>query len=262
MKKENKVLKGLSYFGTFVIVFIIAFVAIIMLWPGNSSYESPNIRDVVITSKEQAREEMEKFLFEKYGEKVEVSLPFRSENGNFQAYVSSPFSYVVEIDVETGKCKDGRVKSIVEDYLKEKIDPLIDNDWNEYIEELDIYFENDVPSKDWSVDSYPLDIIEEERMDLGVIIVVNEESIDKNMEASKVKQLVDLEQLYNFNITFEIYYANNEGYQQIDQQYQNSTGDKKLLLSIEDNYYNKLIVRHNSSNEEITVEEIIEGFNN
>ena len=99
-------------------------------------------------------------------------------------------------------------------------------------------------------------------MDLGFTIVVNEESIDKNMEASKVKQLVDLEQLYNFNITFEIYYANNEGYQQIDQQYQNSTGDKKLLLSIEDNYYNKLIVRHNSSNEEITVEEIIEGFNN
>lgn len=262
MKKENKVLKSFSYFGTFVIVFIIAFIAIIMLWPGNSDDNGSNIKKTVIKDREQAREEMEEYLLEKYGESVEVSLPFRSEDGNFQAYVYNPFSYMIEIDVETGKCKDGRVKSIVEDYLKEKVEPIINNDWNDNILDISVQFFDDVPSKDWPVNSDPLDIIDEERMNLGLIIVVNAESIDKNVEASKVKQLIDLEELYSFNITCEVYYVNNEVYQQIGQTYQNSTSDEQLLMSIGDNYYNKLVVRYNPCKEEITTEEIIEDFAN
>ena len=64
MIKVKKILKGFGYFGNFAIVFIIALFVVMMLWPGESdnSSDSSNIRDVVITSKEQAREEMEKYL--------------------------------------------------------------------------------------------------------------------------------------------------------------------------------------------------------
>ena len=265
MKKGNKFLKGFSYFGTFVIVCIISFVVIIMLWPGESdnSSDSSNIRDVVITSKEQAREEMEKYLLKKYGKSYEVSLPSRTEVGEFYAYFYNPYENIVEINAETGKCRDSGIKSIVEDYLKEKLEPIINNSWNENIHEFANYFFYDVPSKDWPVDSNPLDIIEVEYMQFVTVIVVNTESINKNVEANKVKQFLDLEELYKFNISLEIYYVNNEQYQQIVETYQNSTYiDRKLFLSIGDNYYNKLIVRHIPRKGEITTDEIMEDFTN
>ena len=56
---------------------------------------------------------------------------------------------------------------------------------------------------------------------------------------------------------------NNEQYQQIVDTYQNSTYiDGKLLLSISDNYYNKLVVRHIPRKGEITTDEIMEDFTN
>lgn len=261
MKKENKILKGVSYFGTFVIVFII----IIMLWPGKSdnSLDSSNIRDVVITSKEQAREEMEKFLLEKYGVSYDVSLPSRTDNGDFSAHYYNPYDNIVEINVETGECRDSGIRFIVEDYLKEKLEPIINSNWNENMQEFSISFINDVPSKDWSVDSSPLDIIETESMNFTTVILVNTGSIDKSVEASKVKQLLDLEELSNFNIILGIYYANNEEYQQIVKTYQNNNyTDRKLLMSIDNNYYNKLVVRYNPRKGELTTDEIIGDFDN
>ena len=261
MKKENKILKGVSYFGTFVIVFII----IIMLWPGESdnSLDSSNIRDVVITSKEQAREEMEKFLLEKYDVSYDVSLPSRTDNGDFSAHYYNPYDNIVEINVETGECRDSGIRFIVEDYLKEKLEPIINSNWNENMQEFSISFINDVPSKDWSVDSSSLDIIETESMSFTTVILVNTGSIDESVEASKVKKPLDLEELYKFKISLEIYYVNNEQYQQIVETYQNSTYiDGKLLLSIGDNYYNKLVVRHIPHKGEITTDEIMEDFTN
>ena len=261
MKKENKILKGVSYFGTFVIVFII----IIMLWPGESdnSLDSSNIRDVVITSKEQAREEMEKFLLEKYDVSYDVSLPSRTDNGDFSAHYYNPYDNIVEINVETGECRDSGIRFIVEDYLKEKLEPIINSNWNENMQEFSISFINDVPSKDWSVDSSSLDIIETESMSFTTVILVNAGSIDESVEASKVKQLLDLEELSNLNIILEIYYANNEEYQQIVKTYQNNNyTDRKLLMSIDNNYYNKLVVRYNSRKGELTTNEIIGDFVN
>ena len=268
MKKGNKFLKGFSYFGTFVIVCIISFVVIIMLWPGGSkeyddSSKKYNIRKQVITNREQAREEMEKYLLKKYGKSYEVSLPFIPDGSKFQAYFYNPYENIVEINIETGKCKDSGIKFIVEDYLKERLEPIINNSWNENMHELANYFFYDVPSKDWPIDSNPLDIIEVEYMQFVTVIVVNTESIDKNVEANKVKQFLDLDELYKFKISLEIYYVNNEQYQQIVDTYQNSTYiDGKLLLSIGDNYYNKLVVRHIPRKGEITTDEIMEDFTN
>lgn len=268
MNKVKKILNGFGYFGTFVIVFIIILFVIMMLWPGGSeedddSSKEYNIKKQVITNREQAREEMEKYLLKKYGKSYEVSLPSRTEVGEFYAYFYNPYENIVEINVETGKCRDSGIKSIVEDYLKEKLEPIINNSWNENMHELANYFFYDVPSKDWPVDSNPLDIIEVEYMQFVTVIVVNTESIDKNFEANKVKQFLDLDELYKFKISLEIYYVNNEQYQQIVDTYQNSTYiDGKLLLSIGDNYYNKLVVRHIPRKGEITTDEIMEDFTN
>lgn len=131
------------------------------------------------------------------------------------------------------------------------------------MQEFSISFINDVPSKDWSVDSSSLDIIETESMSFTMVILVNAESIDKSVEASKVKQLLDLEELSNLNIILEIYYAKNEEYQQIVKTYQNNNyTDRKLLMSIDNNYYNKLVVRYNSRKGELTTNEIIGDFVN
>ena len=263
MNIAKKNLKGFSYFGAFVIVFIVILFVVMMLWPSGNEENSYKIRELVITDREQAREEMEKYLLEKYGKSYEVSLPARTDTGNFHAYFYNPLENMVEIDVETGKCKDSGIKFIVEDYLKERLEPIINNSWNENMHELANYFFYDVPSKDWPIDSNPLDIIEVEYMQFVTVIVVNTESIDKNVEANKVKQFLDLDELYKFKISLEIYYVNNEQYQQIVDTYQNSTYiDGKLFLSIGDNYYNKLVVRHIPRKGEITTDEIMEDFTN
>ncbi len=268
MDKVKKNLKVIRYFGTFVIVFIISFVAIIMLWPESSdestSTNNSSIKKAVITSREQAREEMEKFLLEKYGVEYNVSLPARTDIGDFHAYFFNPIQNYVEINVETGECKDSGINFIVKDYLEEKIEPIINSNWNENIQEDSVYFFDDVPSIDWPVDSNPLDIIDKERMRFELVVVVNTESIDKSVEAAKVKQLIDLEELYNFDITFHFFYANNEEYKQIEQTFKNNTThtDIELLMSIGDNYYNKLVIIHTPSKREITTDEIINFFTN
>ena len=61
----------------------------------------------------------------------------------------------------------------------------------------------------------------------------------------------------------EIYYAKNEEYQQIVKTYQNNNyTDRKLLMSIDNNYYNKLVVRYNPRKGELTTDEIIGDFVN
>ncbi len=263
MNIAKKNLKGFSYFCAFVIVFVVILFVVMMLWPSGNEENSYKIRELVITDREQAREEMEKYLLEKYGKSYEVSLPARTDTGNFHAYFYNPLENMVEIDVETGKCKDSGIKFIVEDYLKEKIEPIINNNWNDNISDFSVYFLYDVPSKNWPVDSNPLDIIEVEYMQFAPVIVVNTESIDKNVEANKVKQLLDLENLYNFNISLTIFYVNNEQYQQIVETYHNSTYTKnKLYICVGDNYYNKLIVNYFPRKEEITTNEIMEDFTN
>ena len=263
MNIAKKNLKGFSYFGAFVIVFIVILFVVMMLWPSGNEENSYKIRELVITDREQAREEMEKYLLEKYGKSYEVSLPARTDTGNFHAYFYNPLENMVEIDVETGKCKDSGIKFIVEDYLKEKIEPIINNNWNDNISDFSVHFFYDVPSKNWPIDSNPLDIIEVEYMQFAPVIVVNTESIDKNVEANKVKQLLDLENLYNFNISLTIFYVNNEQYQQIVETYHNSTYTKnKLYICVGDNYYNKLIVNYFPRKEEITTNEIMEDFTN
>lgn len=114
-------------------------------------------------------------------------MPSRTDNGDFSAHYYNPYDNIVEINVETGECRDSGIRFIVEDYLKEKLEPIINSNWNENMQEFSISFINDVPSKDWSVDSSSLDIIETESMSFTMVILVNTESIDKSVEASKVK---------------------------------------------------------------------------
>ena len=60
MNIAKKNLKGFSYFGAFVIVFIVILFVVMMLWPSGNEENSYKIRELVITDREQAREEMEK----------------------------------------------------------------------------------------------------------------------------------------------------------------------------------------------------------
>lgn len=61
---------------------------------------------------------MEKFLLEKYDVSYDVSLPSRTDNGDFSAHYYNPYDNIVEINVETGECRDSGIRFIVEDYLK------------------------------------------------------------------------------------------------------------------------------------------------
>lgn len=259
MKRLKEGLAEFNCFILFVLVLIFILILVVVLWPDDKN----NSSSIVVKDREEAREIMEEFLLEKYGESYEVSLPARTDSGDFHAYFYDPLEKVVEVDVETGECRDSKTADIVLDYLEENIESKINDNWLDNMSEFAVNFVSSVPSKNWPVDSDPLDIIAEENMYFTLIILVNTDSIDKLSEVEKVKAILNLEEFANFDMTLDIYYVNNESYQKIIQTYQNSTNnDKRLYLSIDDSsYYNRLTVRYNYDHE-ITSEEILEDFVN
>lgn len=223
--------------------------------------EEETMGDLMILSKEQAREVIECYLQEKYGGTYQVSLPCVTEDGNYAAEAlmeGNPDNRIqVKVQSASGVCRDSRCAQIVENNVRENLEKAISGIWDKYKFQLFCSLSTGVSRQDWNLDASPEDILQQEEVQCQLYLLIQEEQSEKEKQADLLKQLLDLDCLKNMHLNLDVYYVTdrvfnaaceeiNEGKSMPD-----TSCDSDFINFVNVNWYTRF---------EIEPEEIINGF--
>lgn len=178
-----------------------------------SGKEEETMGNLMILSKEQAQETIERYLQGKYGETYRVSLPFITEDGNYAAEASiedDPDGTIqVKVDSSSGVCRDSRCVKTVESGIREALEKEIAGLWDKYSLEVYCSLSTGVSKQEWNMDASPEDILEQEEVQCQLYLMLQSEQPDKEQESERLKKLIDSDCLKNLHLNLDCYYASD-----------------------------------------------------
>lgn len=188
----------------------------IVLWEESdieTGKEEEIMGNLTILSKEQAQETIERYLQEKYEETYRVSLPFITEDGNYEAEASiesdSDKTFQVKVDSSSGICRDSRCVKIVESGIREILEKEISKIWSNYSFQVSCSLNTGVSKYEWNLDASPEDILKQEEVQCQLYLMIQSDQPDKEQEAQLLKKLIDSDCLKNLHLNLDCYYVSD-----------------------------------------------------
>lgn len=175
--------------------------------------EEETMGNLMILSKEQAQETIERYLQEKYGETYQVSLPFITEDGNYAAEASieddPDRTFQVKVDSSSGICRDSRCINTVESGIREALEKEIAGLWDKYSFEVSCSLSTGVSKQEWNPDASPEDILKQEEVQCQLYLLLQADLPDKKQESELLKKLIDSDCLKNLHLNLDCYYVSD-----------------------------------------------------
>lgn len=228
---------------------------------GQEGREEETMAELKVLSKEQAQIIAEQYLQETYNENYQVSLPFRTEDGNYKAEARAVKNkknrLQVKIYVSSGMCRDDGCVSIVENALTETVKAQLNQLWPANRFELSCQLRNKVSEQEWKADSEAEKILEKEDMQCQLYLLILEDQPDQRQEAEKIKQLIDSDCMKNLHLNLDVYYAAEDVFAQSCAQMDQNQAIRNTIC---DTRFSNYVTVNAYTNTSIGLEEIIHGF--
>lgn len=228
----------------------------------NEKEDEMAAEDLMIRSREEAREVLRTFLYEKYGKEYIVNLPSRNENNDYiaTAYVENDAESQIRaaVEAESGVCRDNGCLKDLNRWMESVIMDQASELWNQVTVQVNCKFRNEVPAVDRDSQGDLTDILKEEQLNGSIYLMIQKDSIEKEEEAELIGRLLKTEALEGFFCEWNVYYVSAEIYETTLKELQE--GALMVSTSCAVDYQHFMTMFLTIRTEEDYLEEIRNGF--